>query len=463
MINYILYNNGFIWMLFHVLLGIASTFTSGFMIFWFYFFILTSFNTIFSDLFLRNRIQKFIPFLVYICSFEVFGRMLKAYPYIPWEVSKYLMISSFIILLLINKIKTPSRIGLLIILLLIPGVLIDLSSQVNLELLINNLFGITSLALLLIIIKDYSIAKQDFDSILRLLWYSTIPTLIYVIIRTPELALLNFTLNANFEATAGFGSNQVASILGIGMFLSFYAWMNKHLFSGNHSLDGLFIGLFAYQGFLTFSRGGMVVVLIAIVVYYILFRSSNFYLDIIKIRKLRPFFFFASAIIIIFSTFLFIQNISDGNITKRYSGDTSATLSGAKIKTINTITTGRYGLFIEDLNLWYKNFIFGTGVGASKFLRGNGLNGISPHTEISRLLAEHGIFGLIIILLMLGLVYRSYHINKSSAYRGILVCLGLIAIGTAMHSAMRTFITPIFFCLSTMRIIEDDIDEDLII
>tara|TARA_Y100001980_G_C14554954_1_gene342500 strand:+ start:18 stop:1370 length:1353 start_codon:yes stop_codon:yes gene_type:complete len=447
-------------MLFHVLLGVASSFTSGFMIFWFYFFILTSFNTIFSDLFLRNGIQKLIPFLVYICSFEVFARMLKAYPYIPWEVSKYVLISSFIILLLINKIKNPSRIGLLIFLLLIPGVLIDLSSKVDLQLLINNLFGITSLAFLLIIVKDYSITKQEFDSILRLLWYSTIPTLIYVIIRTPELTLLNFTLNANFQATAGFGSNQVASILGIGMFLSFYAWMNKHLFSGNHSLDGLFIGLFAYQGFLTFSRGGMVVVLVAIVIYYILFRSSNFYLDIIKIRKLRPFFFFSSAIIIILITFFFIQNISDGNITKRYSGDTTATLSGAQIKTINTITTGRYDLFLEDLNLWYKNFIFGTGIGASKFLRGNGLNGISPHTEISRLLAEHGIFGLIIILIMFGLVYRSYRINKLSSYRGILVCLGLIAIGTAMHSAMRTFITPIFFCLCTMRIIEDNIDDD---
>ena len=460
MINYISHKNNFFWMLFHVLLGIASTFTSGFMIFWFYFFILTSFNTIFSDLFLRNRIEKFIPLVVYICSFEVFGRILKAYPYIPWEVSKYVLISSFIILLLINKIKNPSKIGLLIILLLIPGTLIDLSSKVNLELLINNLFGIASLAVLLVIIKDYSITKQDFDSILRLLWYSTIPTLIYVIIRTPEITLLNFTLNANFQATAGFGSNQVASILGIGMFLSFYAWMNKHLFSGNHSLDGLFIGLFAYQGFLTFSRGGMVVVLIAVVVYYILFRSSNFYTDIIKIRKLRPFFFFSSAIIIILVTFFFIQNISEGNITRRYAGDTAATLSGAQIKTINTITTGRYDLFKEDLNLWYKNFIFGTGIGASKFLRGNGFNEISPHTEISRLLAEHGIFGLIIILIMFGLVYRSYNINKSNSYRGILVCLGLIAIGTAMHSAMRTFITPIFFCLSTMRIIEDKIDDD---
>lgn len=463
MINYIFHNNNLFWMLFHVSLGIASTLTPWFMIFWFYLFILTSFNIVFSDLFLRDRIQKFIPFLVYICSFEVFGRILKAYPYIPWEVSKYVLISSFIILLLINKIKNPSKIGFLIILFLIPGTLIDLSSQVNLELLINNLFGIASLAVLLIIIKDYSITKQDFDSILRLLWYSTIPTLIYVIIRTPELTLLNFTLNANFQATAGFGSNQVASILGIGMFLSFYAWMNKHLFSGNHSLDGLFIGLFAYQGFLTFSRGGMVVVLIAIVIYYILFRSSNFYKDIIQIRKLRPFFFFSSAIVIILVTFFFIQNISDGSITKRYAGETTATLSGAQNKTINTITTGRYDLFLEDLNLWYKNFIFGTGIGASKFLRGNGLNGISPHTEISRLLAEHGVFGLIIILIMFGLVYRSYIINKSSSYRGILVCLGLIAIGTAMHSAMRTFITPIFFCLSTMRIIEENNDNDRVI
>ena len=111
---------------------------------------------------------------------------------------------------------------------------------------------------------------------------------------------------------------------------------------------------------------------------------------------------------------------------------------------------------VQELYFWNRNR-------ASKFFAGNGLNGISPHTEISRLLAEHGIFGLIIILIMFGLVYRSYYINKSNSYRGILVCLGLIAIGTAMHSAMRTFITPIFFCLGTMRIIEDNVDDDRII
>ena len=38
----------------------------------------------------------------------------------------------------------------------------------------------------------------------------------------------------------GFGSNQVATILGLGMFFSFYAWMNKLLFSGLHVLDGFF-------------------------------------------------------------------------------------------------------------------------------------------------------------------------------------------------------------------------------
>ena len=94
-------------------------------------------------------------------------------------------------------------------------------------------------------------------------------------IETPNYSELSFSLNADFEASGGFGSNQVATILGLGMFFSFYAWMNKLLFSGLHVLDGFFIGLFAYQGFLTFSRGGMIIGLIAILFYYLIYRSSK--------------------------------------------------------------------------------------------------------------------------------------------------------------------------------------------
>ena len=220
-------------------------------------------------------------------------------------------------------------------------------------------------------------------------------------VKTPEYSTINFGLQANFLTSGDFGPNQVATILGLGMFLSFYAWMNKLLFSGNHNLDGIFIGLFAYQGFLSFSRGGMYIAILSIPLYYIVFRRSATFKNVIKIRRLRPLLFFIFAILILFSSFSIIQSLTEGNLGLRYIGETNSTVIGEKTKTINTMTTGRFEIFIEDLILWDKYIIFGAGAGASRYLRGKGLDGISPHTEISRLLAEHGIFGLFILVIIL--------------------------------------------------------------
>ena len=102
------------------------------------------------------------------------------------------------------------------------------------------------------------------------------------------------------KASGGFGSNQVATILGLGMFFSFYAWMNKLLFSGLHVLDGFFIGLFAYQGFLTFSRGGMIIGLVAILFYYLIYRSSKTFRRDTKTKRIKPLVLFLFAVIILF-------------------------------------------------------------------------------------------------------------------------------------------------------------------
>ena len=137
-------------------------------------------------------------------------------------------------------------------------------------------------------------------------------------------------------------------------------------------------------------------------------------------------------------------------------GETETTLSGEKLKTLNTFSTGRYSIIMSDLELWYNNFTFGTGAGSSRFLRDIDLYGIVAHTEPTRLLAEHGIFGLLIIILMVFIVFKSFLINQYSTNRAILVILGIIAIGTSLHSAMRTFVTPILLAISAMRITSDE-------
>jgi len=382
--------------------------------------------------------------------------MVNAYPYIPWELCKYILLFSSIILLLSGRIKRPSIGGLLLVLVLIPGLFIDQSSRVGLSEIISNLLGPISMCVFIICFYNERISSQLINSVLRLIWLTAIPVLLYSVLKTPNLENISYELGASDSAAGGFGSNQVASIMGLGIFLSYYAWMNKLLFSGNHNLDGIFIAFFAYQGLLTFSRGGIIIALLAIIVYYYYFRNSQSFLQYVKKKSLRPLLFFGFALMGIFLSYMVIENRSEGNITLRYLGETYGTISGDKIKTIDSFTTGRYSIVMSDLKLWFDNFIFGTGAGASKYIRVGKLYGISPHTEITRLLAEHGIFGFIFIIILLRISLKSMTRNKNSIYFSILIALFLIGFGTALHSAMRTFITPILISLSMLHVVDEE-------
>ena len=124
MIDKIIVNNNSnkFWMLFHVILGLITTFSKWYLIIWLYFIIIFSLNRIVSSLFLRGTVNHFIPLIIYVCSFEVLGRILKSYPYIPWELSKYFIITSSIILILSGRIKKPHFLGFVILMLVIPGI-----------------------------------------------------------------------------------------------------------------------------------------------------------------------------------------------------------------------------------------------------------------------------------------------------------------------------------------------------
>ncbi|WP_332910234.1 hypothetical protein [Algoriphagus boritolerans] len=48
--------------------------------------------------------------------------------------------------------------------------------------------------------------------------YPILSVLVYTIIKTPDLDSVEFSLGANFATAGGFGSNQVSTILGLGVF-----------------------------------------------------------------------------------------------------------------------------------------------------------------------------------------------------------------------------------------------------
>ena len=83
-----------------------------------------------SDIIIRRTIA-YIFHLLYIYVRLKFGRMLGASPYIPWELSKYLIVSTSIVLIISKSISQPYKLGFIFILLLIPGLFIDSSMYVS--------------------------------------------------------------------------------------------------------------------------------------------------------------------------------------------------------------------------------------------------------------------------------------------------------------------------------------------
>ena len=55
-----------------------------------------------------------------------------------------------------------------------------------------------------------------------------------------------------------------------------------------------------------------------------------------------------------------------------------------------------------------NNPIFGIGVGGSEFTDYDDGSGYTSHTEFSRLISEHGIFGLMALLILVSLIIRLF-------------------------------------------------------
>ena len=338
------------------------------------------------------------------------------------------------------------------LLLLIPGVLIDESGLVGFKIVIFNLLGPINVAMALIYFRNKSVSGEEFKSLLRLIALPLISVLSYVIIKTPDFETVEFNLGPNFETSGGWGTNQVSTALGLGAFLAFIFWRNSWRLSGYKWLDLVLIFLFVLRGLLTFSRGGMIggafgitlVLMYEAGMQYYSWRMKRLLINLVKIVPL---------VILFILLFQYADRITEGKLTLRYQGETPGTLAGSKAKTLNVFTSNRLNVFKDDLSLWKDHPILGVGVGASLYLREN-TRRVSPHVELSRLLSEHGLFGLIFFLILSVLGYKVFRRAARVSSGPILLALFIIALFTTFHSAMRTFISPLLIGLSMLTISE---------
>lgn len=434
-----------VWTIMHALLGIISTVTPFAFIIWFY--LLMFGNLEKSFIFLRQKKSIFfITLFAYLISFEVLDRMAKTSPFIPYELGKYMLV--LMGLLGITFFWIRSSLGMVMIFLITPALFYDYSHQRDISDIINYFLGPLAVGLGIAFTDKLNITQRQLDEILKLIYWACLTCLVFTFIKTPDFDEIEFSLKAQSDTTGGHSSNQVSTVLGLGMFLAFYNLYTRKLFSGNYIIDNIiFIG-FIFQGLLSFSRGGMLVGLFGILLMTFFGQRSIF-------KNAKALLFAFVGILLLIGAFFIANNVTKGNLLLRYQGETQGTLLGTKEKTADHIVTGRLGIFEKDIEVFYKHPLTGVGLGASKYLRDEDEH-VAAHVELSRLFADHGLLGIIYSLLFFGLLFTVYKRNKFKS-NNILFILVFIALATTFHAAMRTFITPLFLIIGSFNLKDERI------
>jgi hypothetical protein len=421
--------------LFHIGLGWVSLITPFVFIVWYYFIFLVFLQKI-SKRESSNSVVDTLTFLMYSASFEILGRIVNSSPYIPYEIGKYM--TFFLVLVGLFKSKKIGTIGIVIFLLLVPGILIGIPYYSSYKDIVFNVLGTVNIALGFSLFAFSEISEDKLMSMLRLFTLPLVSILAYSIIRSPDIGDANFELGAN-TLVGGFGSNQIATIFGIALFMLYLMYNRNILFSGfSRWLDVFMIILFLFFGLLTFSRGGILVGFLGIL-FLIYFQT-------ISSKKRINYFYTIFVLIFMGFAINIANNLTDGNLLLRYSGETTGTLLGTKEKDLNQLTSGRFNIFVEDIDLFRENILFGVGVKQSVFKRKD-TEGTITHVEFGRLLSEHGIFGLLICLIFIFLLVLGFINGHKSFFNRITFILYFIGFFTTFHAATRTFVTPLFMPL----------------
>lgn len=434
----------FFWTCFHVLLGAVCTITPFALIGWFYFIFLFNFGKALRSL-RDSNMFFYIIFFFYLISFELLDRMAKTSPFLPYELGKYLLVFMGLLGLFFSKIKY--KLGLFLVLLVLPAVFYDYSNNVVFNDIVNTLFAPLSIGLVLAFIYKRRINENDLDKVLKVLWLTCLSSLVFTFIRTPDLDEITFSLKAQFDTTGGHSSNQVSTILGLGVFLSFYSIFKKLKFSGYYFLDIFIFTLFIFQSLLSFSRGGVIVAFVGIIMMS--------YREILR-QRLKGVIITLSASIFIYVVFTITNNLTGGFLVLRYQGETQGTLNGTRDKSADILLSGRLGIFTEDIELWNKSPIIGNGCGSSRYMRPHEEEYVAAHIELSRLMAEHGIFGLLYFFILVAQVFFVIKRTDNPSTRRIMYALFSIAVLTTFHAAMRTYLTPALIILSCLSISPDN-------
>ena len=363
-----------------------------------------------------------------------------------YEISKYLVILFVVFGMFYSGISNKAYLYMIYLILLVPAVFLasinlgyDLRFRSSVAFVLS---GPVTLGVAALYCYEKRITKNEMLDIIKYLSLPIVSMTTYLFIYTPSIKETLSGTASNFAASGGFGPNQVATILGLGIFTFTVRFFLKSPSLLLKLVNGGIIIAIAFRALVTFSRGGVFTAILMIAAFLgLLYLQSGFKQ---KQGIMGTFIFFSLFAI---TTWVVSKDQTDGLIEKRYANQDATGTSK------EDISTGRLDLFMDELDGFISNPFVGVGASGMKKIRLERQGQIiASHNEISRLLSEHGMLGVLIMCILL---FKPLNMRRRSNRNIFFYAFLVFWFATINHSAMRLAAPGFIYALALLHVTND--------
>lgn len=389
----------------------------------------------------KNKNNEALLMAAYAVSAEIMLRMTGG-TFVN-EYGKYLVMFFLFLGMLFSGFSRNALVYWLFLFFLVPSVVLstvtlDITTDVK-KAIVFNISGPVCLGFSAIYCYKRELSFQRLLGVITAFSLPLLCLVTYLYFYTPNIQDVVTGTQSNFETSGGFGPNQVATILGLGIFIFFVQLMLNSSNGILQIINGGLVLFFAYRGLITFSRGGIYTgVAMVLLLLTILYFQANF--------QTKP--KIAGIIVLSFLATLAVWSYSsiktNGLLDKRYANQDAA---GREKK---SQLSGREILIESELKMFYENPILGVGVGKNKELRKSqtGID-LATHNEITRMLAEHGTLGIVGLLILVITPLYLFAVDRQNILALSFFVFWLLTIN---HAAMRLSAPAFIYALSLLKV-----------
>lgn len=372
-------------------------------------------------------------YAAYVMGAEVMWRMTNAFAL--WEMGKYTVIAVLGLAALRSRPIRSTAVSTWYIGLLLPSALVTMSElgftlarkQVSF-----NLSGPLAISICAAFFSRCRFSRNQLAAVIRCALLPLVSIWSIVVLGIASAKALTFNTESNHSMSGGFGPNQVSMILGLAAMLSL---MLALVLAPRGDRVGRMVAgamtlIFGLQATLTFSRSGL---------YLAVLSSMATMLFSLKNPRLRNAYLVGGVTLYVLGVYVIfpkLDSFTGGMLSARFS---------------ETQSTGRDLLIEADLETWRSHLLFGTGPGMGGKNRASHMTGVSAaHCEVTRLLAEHGLFGLVALVLLAACVGMQFMRLQDPPIRGLMIACttfgALVLLTNAMRIVAPSMLIGLVFC-----------------